>query len=44
MMPNVIITSHQAFFTKEATSAIAQTTLQNIQDYINGVELKNEVK
>jgi D-lactate dehydrogenase len=30
--PNVIVTGHQAFFTKEALTAIAQTTLQNIAD------------
>lgn len=34
--PNVIITSHQAFFTVEAMSAISQTTLQNATDYMNG--------
>lgn len=27
--PNTIVTSHQAFFTKEALAAIAKTTLQN---------------
>lgn len=31
--PNVIITGHQAFFTKEALFQIACTTLQNIQDF-----------
>lgn len=30
---NVVITSHQAFLTKEALSNIAQTTLDNIQEY-----------
>jgi D-lactate dehydrogenase len=30
--PNVIVTGHQAFFTREALTAIAQTTLQNISD------------
>jgi D-lactate dehydrogenase len=30
--PNVIVSSHQAFFTREALSAIARTTLQNLQD------------
>lgn len=30
--PNVLITSHQGFFTKEALSQIAQITLQNISD------------
>ena len=43
-MPNVIVTSHQAFFTKEATHNIAVTTLQNIRDFEEGKELVNEVK
>ena len=30
--PNVLVTGHQAFFTKEALGAIAQTTLENIAD------------
>ena len=44
MMPNVIVTSHQAFFTREATRNIALTTLQNIRDFEEGKELVNEVK
>ena len=40
---NVLVTSHQAFFTKEALSNIAQTTLQNVQDFIDGKALLNEV-
>ena len=32
-MPNVIVTSHQAFLTEEALSNIAETTLQNIRSY-----------
>ena len=28
--PNVLITGHQGFFTREALANIAQTTLQNI--------------
>ena len=43
-MPNVIVTSHQAFFTREAMHNIATTTLQNIADWAAGRELKNEVK
>jgi D-lactate dehydrogenase len=31
--PNVLITGHQAFFTAEAVSAIAETTIQNITFY-----------
>lgn len=40
---NVIITSHQGFFTKEAMHNIAQTTMQNIKDFVDGKELVNEV-
>lgn len=40
---NVIVTSHQAFFTKEAVANIATTTLQNIQDFEEGRPLENEV-
>jgi D-lactate dehydrogenase len=32
----VIVTGHQAFFTREALAAIAQTTLQNIADLKTG--------
>ncbi|MCD7898799.1 MAG: 2-hydroxyacid dehydrogenase [Bacteroides sp.] len=41
---NVIVTSHQAFFTKEALDNIAETTLQNIKDFQIGKVLVNEVK
>lgn len=40
---NVIVTSHQAFFTREALDNIATTTLCNIQDFIQGKELVNKV-
>lgn len=40
---NVIVTSHQAFFTKEAMENIAETTLQNIYDFEVGEMLVNEV-
>lgn len=42
--PNVMITSHQGFFTREALAAIAATTLQNAMDYSNNAESKNDVK
>ena len=32
-MPNVIVTSHQAFLTEEALSNIAQTTVENILEF-----------
>lgn len=34
--PNVLITSHQAFFTQEAMQKIATTTLSNATGYLNG--------
>ena len=42
--PNVMITSHQGFFTREALSAIAETTLQNALDYEAGKDSPNDVK
>lgn len=33
--PNVVVTSHQAFFTREALDAIARTTLSNAMAYVN---------
>lgn len=40
---NVILTSHQAFFTQEAMSNIVNTTLENIRGFFAGEELVNEV-
>lgn len=42
--PNVMITSHQGFFTKEALAAIAKTTLENAKVFERGEESANEVK
>ena len=42
--PNVVITAHQGFFTEEALTQIATTTLNNIDEFAAGLELKNEVK
>lgn len=41
--PNVVITAHQGFFTRNALEAIATTTLSNITDFEQGQPLKNEV-
>ena len=41
--PNVLITSHQAFFTKEALLNIAETTLNNLKEFFDGGYLKNEI-
>ena len=42
--PNVVITSHQAFFTRTALQSIAAITLENARAFARGEELKNEVK
>ena len=42
--PNVIITSHQAFLTKEALKIIAETTLQSLTCFEKGLPLENEIK
>ncbi|MDE7355026.1 MAG: 2-hydroxyacid dehydrogenase [Acetatifactor sp.] len=42
--PNVMITSHQGFFTREALEAIAVTTLQNAMDWTEGKSSRNDVK
>ncbi len=41
--PNVLVTGHQAFLTKEALGAIALTTLNNIKLYFEKGELPNEI-
>lgn len=40
---NVLITSHQAFLTKEALANIASTTLKNLDDFFTGSFMENEV-
>ncbi len=40
---NVIITSDQGYFTREALHNIAGTTLQNLDDFFSGRKLENEV-
>jgi len=42
-MPNVIVTSHQAFLTNEALGNIADTTLSNIVEYFDKDCCSNEV-
>jgi len=42
-MPNVIVTSHQAFLTEEALSNIAETTVQNLLDFFEKGECTNEL-
>ncbi|NNK12227.1 MAG: 2-hydroxyacid dehydrogenase [Flavobacteriaceae bacterium] len=42
--PNVLITSHQAYFTREAMEEITMTTINNIKEYCNGESLTNQVQ
>ena len=42
-MPNVIVTSHQAFLTEEALANIADTTINNITEFFNNGNCRNEV-
>ena len=42
-MPNVIVTSHQAFLTEEALSNIADTTLGNVEEFFKQEYSQNEV-
>jgi len=42
--PNVIVTGHQSFFTREAISTIVATTLESIADFEAGRPLRNEVR
>lgn len=42
-LPNVLVTSHQAFLTEEALQNIAGVTLGNIAEYFAGKELTNQV-
>ncbi|MBO7253950.1 MAG: 2-hydroxyacid dehydrogenase [Clostridia bacterium] len=42
-MPNVIVTSHQAFLTEEALSNIAETTVKNIVEFLKNGACPNEI-
>lgn len=42
-MPNVIVTSHQAFLTNEALANIADTTLENVREFFKKDTCTNEV-
>jgi len=41
--PNVIVTGHQAFFTREALQAIAETTLRNVSAFEDSRRSGNEL-
>ena len=42
-MPNVIVTSHQAFLTNEALENIAETTINNFVGFMKNGDYTNEV-
>ena len=42
--PNVIVTGHQAFLTREAISTICQTTIDSVSQFANGQPLTDEIK
>ncbi len=42
-MPNVIVTSHQAFLTSEALGNIAETTMNNISSFFESGSCENEL-
>lgn len=44
MVPNVVLTSHQAFFTAEALHNIAVSTLESVKEFAEGKDLTCEVK
>ena len=44
MVPNVVLTSHQAFFTAEALHNIAISTLDSVKEFADGIDLTCEVK
>lgn len=41
--PNILVTSHQAFFTNEALANIAATTYENIRSFFEKNDLPNEI-
>ncbi|NLI79789.1 MAG: 2-hydroxyacid dehydrogenase [Candidatus Riflebacteria bacterium] len=40
---NVLVTSHQGFFTTEAMTSIARITLENVKEFFDGKPLTNEI-
>jgi len=43
MFPNVLVTSHQAFLTKEALNNISEMTLESIEQFAKGKKLTHEI-
>ena len=42
--PNVIVTGHQAFLTREAITTISETTLRSVSEFARKIPLTNEVR
>ena len=42
--PNVVVTGHQAFFTREAITTICQTTIDSLSEFAAGRTLSNELR
>ncbi len=42
--PNVLVTGHQAFFTRDALEAIARTTIDNLNCFAQNTPCENQVK
>jgi D-lactate dehydrogenase len=42
--PNVIVTGHQAFFTREAIGTISETTLRSVSEFARKAPLSNEIR
>lgn len=43
-LPNVIVTGHQAFFTREAMTTISETTLRSVTEFASGQPLSNAIE
>jgi D-lactate dehydrogenase len=41
--PNVLVSGHQAFFTVEALTQIAEVTLRNMEHFVNGTPCSNKL-
>jgi D-lactate dehydrogenase len=41
--PNVLVCGHQAFFTEEALTEIAECTMRNLHDFVNRIPCKNSL-
>ncbi len=42
--PNVLVTGHQAFLTREALRAIAETTVENLRKFFAGEKIETELR